>query len=178
MIRKKHITLCFSLFLALSMVLGQLIPVTATDEVPAEAPTTVEEPGTPEPEPVKSDPEPEAEEDPGVTPTEGETPAPSEVGELKPTAPAGDGQGGETTNPTEDVTESTKEVEEAKPEEEGEQEYFGEADGVKVKAVAAKGAFPEGAILKVAKLDPESAEYKKAAETLDSQNYELSLIHI
>ena len=44
MIRKKHITLCFSLFLALSMVLGQLIPVTATDEVPAEVP--VEETGT------------------------------------------------------------------------------------------------------------------------------------
>lgn len=174
MIRKKHITLCFSLFLALSMVLGQLIPVTATDEVPAEAPATVEEPGTPAEELVKPDPEPEAEEDPGVTPTEGDIPAPSEVGELKPTAPAGGGQGEEPTIPTEEVTEPTEEGEETKPEEEGEQEYSGEADGVKVKAVAAKGAFPEGAILKVAKLDPESAEYKKAAETLDSQNYEYS----
>lgn len=172
MIRKKHITLCFSLFLALSMVLGQLIPVTATDEVPAEVP--VEETGTSAEELVKSDPEPVAEEDPGVTPTEGETPDQTGEGGSELTAPAGDGQGEEPTIPTVDVTETTEEGEVAKPEEEGEQDYFGEADGVKVKAVAAKGAFPEGAILKVAKLDPESAEYKKAAETLDSQNYEYS----
>ncbi|WP_289805132.1 hypothetical protein [Faecalibaculum rodentium] len=154
------------------MVLGQLIPVTATDEVPAEVP--VEETGTSAEELVKSDPEPVAEEDPGVTPTEGETPDQTGEGGSELTAPAGDGQGEEPTIPTVDVTETTEEGEVAKPEEEGEQDYFGEADGVKVKAVAAKGAFPEGAILKVAKLDPESAEYKKAAETLDSQNYEYS----
>ncbi|WP_276937206.1 InlB B-repeat-containing protein [Faecalibaculum rodentium] len=174
MIRKKHITLCFSLFLALSMVLGQLIPVTATDEVPAEAPATVEEPGTPAPETVQPDPELEAGGEPDVTPTVGETPDQTGEGGSELTAPAGDGQGEEPTIPTVDVTETTEEGEVAKPEEEGEQDYFGEADGVKVKAVAAKGAFPEGAILKVAKLDPESAEYKKAAETLDSQNYEYS----
>lgn len=172
MIRKKHITLCFSLFLALSMVLGQLIPVTATDEVPAEVP--VEETGIPEAEPVQPDPEPEAGEEPGVVPIDGETPAPAGEGEREPADPAGDGQGEETAIPTEETTEPAEDGDEVKPEEEGKQEYFGEADGVKVKAVAAKGAFPEGAILKVAKLDPESAEYKKAAETLDSQNYEYS----
>lgn len=130
MIRKKHITLCFSLFLALSIVLGQLIPVTATGEVPAEAPAPVEETVTPAPEPVKPDPEPGAGEEPGVTPTVGETPDHSGEGEPGPTAPAGDGQGGETTNPTEDVTESTKEVEEAKPEEEDKAAALADEEGL------------------------------------------------
>lgn len=92
-------TLCFSLFLALSLVLGQLIPVSATDEVPAEVP--VEETGIPEAEPVQPDPEP-TEEEPGVPP-EGETPASAEdEGTPVPTDPAGDGQG-EFNNSTDDM---------------------------------------------------------------------------
>lgn len=85
MIKKKHITLCFSLFLALSMVLGQLIPVSATDEVPAEVP--VEETGASAVEPMQPDPELEAEEEPGVTPTGDEGTV------TVPTVPAQDGQG-------------------------------------------------------------------------------------
>ncbi len=88
MIRKKHITLCFSLFLALSMVLGPLIPVTATDDVSDEITETevVTEPAAdvPDPEP---DPEPEAEEEPDVTPTGDEGTV------TVPTVPAQDGQG-------------------------------------------------------------------------------------
>lgn len=56
MIKKKHITLCFSLFLALSMFLGQLIPVTAEDNtVPAEDQTTETAEPTPEPEVTEDD---------------------------------------------------------------------------------------------------------------------------
>lgn len=97
MIRKKHITLCFSLFLALSMVLGQLIPVTATDEVPTEE-VIPEETGTPEP-PAKPDSEPAAEEESGTVPTgdEGTVTVPPE--------PAQDGQGEEPTTPSEEPTE-------------------------------------------------------------------------
>ncbi|WP_289219547.1 DUF7601 domain-containing protein [Faecalibaculum rodentium] len=164
MIRKKHRTLCFSLFLALSMVLTQLIPVAATDEVPTEEParvTETTEPAAEEPAPV-TDPEPPAEDVPAddgqtVTPPEGEAVEPQPEEELvqpeEPTEPSQDG-------------------EEGKAEEEGIQEYTAEADGVKVKAIAAKGALPEGAILKAARLNPDSPEYKKAADTLDSQQVE------
>lgn len=85
MIRKKHMTLCFSLFLALSMVLGQLIPVTATDEVPAETPVTEQTAsGAEEPVPV-SDPEPTVEE----VPAEGtEIIQPADTNPAEPTDPA------------------------------------------------------------------------------------------
>lgn len=85
MIRKKHITLCFSLFLALSMVLGQLIPVAATDEVPAETPVTEQTAsGAEEPVPV-SDPEPTVEE----VPAEGtEIIQPADTNPAEPTDPA------------------------------------------------------------------------------------------
>ena len=79
------------------MVLGQLIPVTATDEVPTEE-VIPEETGTPEP-PAKPDPEPAAEEESGTVPTgdEGTVTVPPE--------PAQDGQGEEPTTPSEEPTE-------------------------------------------------------------------------
>ena len=103
MIRKKHRTLCFSLFLALSMVLTQLIPVAATDEVPTEEParvTETTEPAAEEPAPV-TDPEPPAEDVPAddgqtVTPPEGEAVEPQPEEELvqpeEPTEPSQDGE--------------------------------------------------------------------------------------
>lgn len=166
MIRKKHMTLCFSLFLALSMVLGQLIPVSATDEVPAEVP--VEETVTPAEEPVKPDPEPTAGEVPEDPSVDGMETTPPAADPTEPTEPAPEE---EPTQP-EEPTEPSEDGEEVKPEEEGIQEYTAKADGVKVKATAAKGALPEGAVLKAAKLDPESPEYKKAGDTLDSQQVE------
>lgn len=170
MIRKKHRTLCFSLFLALSMVLTQLIPVAATDEVPTEEPAPVTEQTVPAAEEPAQDPDPE--------PTAGEVPEDPSVDGMETTPPAAD-----PTEPTEPApeeehtqpekpTEPSEDGEEVKPEEEGIQEYTAKADSVKVKATAAKGALPEGAVLKAAKLDPESPEYKKAGDTLDSQQVE------
>lgn len=91
LIRKKHITLCFSLFLALSMVLGQLIPVAATDEIPAEEPQAEET--VPAAEEPAAEPEPEvtAEEEPGVVPIEGTDPVQDEQPADEGQAPAESG---------------------------------------------------------------------------------------
>lgn len=164
MIRKKHRTLCFSLFLALSMVLTQLIPVAATDEVPTEEPAPVTEQTVPAAEEPAQDPDPEptVEDAPA---DDGQTVTPSEGEPVEP-------QPEEERVQPEEPTEPSQDGEEVKVEEEGIQEYTAEADGVKVKAIAAKGALPEGAILKAARLNPDSPEYKKAADTLDSQQVE------
>jgi len=103
LIRKKHRTLCFSLFLALSMVLGQLIPVTATDGVPAETPATVEEPGTPAEELAKPDPEPKAGEDPAETPVvETEPMAPADTDPEEPEEPVSEEEPIQLEKPAED----------------------------------------------------------------------------
>jgi len=103
LIRKKHMTLCFSLFLALSMVLGQLIPVTATDGVPAETPATVEEPGTPAEELAKPDPEPKAGEDPAETPVvETEPMAPADTDPEEPEEPVSEEEPIQLEKPAED----------------------------------------------------------------------------
>lgn len=110
LIRKKHITLCFSLFLALSMVLGQLIPVAAIDEIPAEEPQAEQtEPAAEEP---AAEPEPEVttEEEPGVVPIEGTDPVQDEQPADEGQAPA---ESGEAADPVQDSEEAKPEEEEA-----------------------------------------------------------------
>lgn len=90
MIKKKHITLCFSLFLALSMFLGQLIPVTAEDNtVPQteEQTTETEETPTPEPEVTEDVPDENPDDEPDSDPVP-EEPEPTDNGD-------GDGEGDE-----------------------------------------------------------------------------------
>lgn len=152
MIKKRKRTLCFSLFLALSMFLGQLLPVTAEDNtVPQTEEQTTETAEIPTPEPELTEDVPEHE------------PVPTDNVE---------GQGEETV--PDQVLAETTEGEEPAPEEEETVEYQEKVDGIKVSVTADKGAFPENAALKVSKLDPGSSEYKKAEKTLDSQNYEYS----
>ncbi len=103
MIRKKHITLCFSLFLALSMVLGQLIPVTATNEVPTETPVTEQTAsGAEEPVPV-SDPEPTVEDAPAETPVVETGPmAPADTDPEEPEEPVSEEESIQLEKPAED----------------------------------------------------------------------------
>lgn len=165
LIRKKHITLCFSLFLALSMVLGQLIPVAATDEIPAEEPQA--EQTVPAAEEPAAEPEPEVttEEEPGVVPIEGTDPVQDEQPADEGQAPA---EPGEAADPVQDG-------EEAKPEEEEQEETFtASKDGASVKVVARNAQFPEGTFLEVKELtkeseDPEVAgKYREAEEKVGS----------
>lgn len=103
MIRKKHITLCFSLFLALSMFLGQLIPVTATNEVPTETPVTEQTAsGAEEPVPV-SDPEPTVEDAPAETPVVETGPmAPADTDPEEPEEPVSEEESIQLEKPAED----------------------------------------------------------------------------
>lgn len=158
MIRKKHRTLCFSLFLALSMVLTQLIPVAATDVVPTEEParvTETTEPAADEPGQVP-DPEPTAGDVPAddgqtVTPPEGEAVEPQPEEEL--------------VQP-EEPTELSQDGEEGKAEEEI---FTADKDGASVQVTAKNVKFPEGTTLDVRELTKESDDPEIAAKYQEAE---------
>ena len=141
MIKKKHITLCFSLFLALSMFLGQLIPVTAEDNpVPAEDQTTETAEPTPEETPEETEDVPD--------------PVPD-------TVPTEDGEGNgeaDLTVPEEEPAETVPGGEEQAPEEGESRIFTAEKDGASVTVAAKDAGLPEKTTLKVAELTKESED--------------------